>query len=207
MRDGSTIQGGECSSLTWYPDTPEQRAAEWDLSWFVRLHCPFFPRAHALADFLYPEKLRLRCLSPIPTRTGQSKRALLQRRLTYLMMISDSKRKTGPLMGDPNEKPKVDPKEESKESLTESKSKTKSGKSIKSISKGETKPPEGSGGGEPSTTPLKSHKPTCEAKESESEDSSSSSSLESSSSDSESSDTDEDNQRAKWRHKKKKSES
>ena len=59
LRDSSTTQGGEWPSSTWYPDTSEQGAAEQDLSWFVKLCCPYFPRTHAVADFPYPEKLRL----------------------------------------------------------------------------------------------------------------------------------------------------
>ena len=57
--DGSTLQGGEWSSIPLYPDTPETGAATQDLSWLIKIHCTFFPRVCAIQDFPYPSRLHL----------------------------------------------------------------------------------------------------------------------------------------------------
>ena len=57
--DGSTLQGGEWSSVPWYTDTPEAGAATKHLSWFIKICCALFPRVCAIQDFQYPYRLHL----------------------------------------------------------------------------------------------------------------------------------------------------
>ena len=37
LTDGLTLQGGKWPDMLWYLDTPETRAALWDLSWFIEI--------------------------------------------------------------------------------------------------------------------------------------------------------------------------